>query len=383
MKKIMSLILIIAFLLPIKINATDKLNMTENAKASIMIESTTREIIFSKNEEEQMAVASLTKMMSLILFFEFIEKGGMKLDEKITVSENAKNMGGTQIYLEVGEKISINDLLKGITMASANDATVALAERVAGTEKAFVGMMNTKAQELGLKNTKFQNSTGLDENDHYSTAHDMAIIAKELLKHEEILKYSSVYESYIRKDTENKTWVVNTNKLVRFYEGADGLKTGFTDNAGSCIAVTAERDNLRFIVIALGYKQNTVRNEEARSLLDYGFNIYKMNVLEKKGSIIGITKLDKAKKDSINLILKEDASVLEKKTDQNRRYQFETEILDINYPIKKSNTIGYLIIKSNGKEVKKIELTTNENVDKANMLFLYLKNLKDSILGIN
>lgn len=380
MKKIFIMLLITIILFPTVVKGEP--NLTASATSSIMIEASSGEIVFEKDKDKRQAVASLTKMMGLILFFEIYEKGGITLDEKITVSENAKNMGGTQIYLETGEKISVRDLIKGITMASANDAMVALAERLAGTEDNFVNMMNEKAEELGLKNTNFKNVTGLDEKDHYSTAYDMAIIARELLKHDGILDFTKVYEDYIRQDTSNKSWIVNTNKLVRFYEGADGLKTGFTDNAGSCIAVTAKRNGLRFIVIALGYKKSTVRNDEAKALLDYGFNLYKVNVLKEKGEVIGRKKLDKAKKEELNLILKEDASVMEKKTDGEKQYKFEVKIDELKYPIKKDDIIGKLIIKSNGRVVKEVDLTTDIDIDKANIVYLYLKNLKEIILGI-
>ncbi len=380
MKKLFIIFLITIILFPSFVKAEP--NLTANATSSVMIEAGSGDIVFEKDKDKRQAVASLTKMMGLILFFEIYEKGGITLDEKITVSENAKNMGGTQIYLETGEKISVRDLIKGITMASANDAMVALAERLAGTEDNFVKMMNDKAKEIGLKNTNFKNVTGLDEKDHYSTAYDMALIAKELLKHEEILDFTKVYEDYIRQDTSNKSWIVNTNKLVRFYEGADGLKTGFTDNAGSCIAVTAKRNGLRFIVIALGYKKSAVRNEEARALLDYGFNLYKVNLLKKKGEVIGRKKLEKAKKEEINLILKEDASVMEKKTDGEKEYKFEVKIDELKYPIKKDDVVGKLIIKSNGRIVKEIDLTTDIDIERANMIYLYLKNLKEIILGI-
>lgn len=382
MKKFIVMISILIIINPIIIKAENP-NLTPNAASSIMIDASSGEIVFEKNRNKKQAVASLTKMMGLIIFFEIYEKGGITLDEIITVSENAKNMGGTQIYLETGEKISVRDLIKGITMASANDAMVAIAERLAGTEEAFVKLMNDKVKEMGLKNTNFKNVTGLDEKDHYSTAYDMALIAKELLKHEKILDFTKIYEDYIRENTNNKSWIVNTNKLVRFYEGADGLKTGFTDNAGSCIAVTAKRNGLRFIVIALGYKKSNIRNEEAKALLDYGFNLYRMNVLKEKGEIIGKKKLEKAKKEEINLILKEDASVLEKKTEENKDYKLELKIDQITYPIKKDDVVGKLIIKSNDKKLKEIDLITDTNVDKANIIYLYLKNLKEIILGIN
>ena len=203
----------------------------------------------------------------IIIIFDFINKGGTTYDEIITVSSYAKSMGGTQLYLETGEKISVNDLIKGIIMVSANDAMVAMAERVSGTEEAFVKKMNLKAKELGLKNTHFVNCTGFDEANHYSTASDMVKIAMELVNnYPDVYKFSSVYESYVRENTPNKTWIANTNKLVRFYEGADGLKTGSTNDAGKCIVATAKRNGLRLIAISLGYKDVTTRNKETMDL---------------------------------------------------------------------------------------------------------------------
>lgn len=222
MKKISIIILLSLFLnvIPISVFAKNNeensdVNLTKHATSSILVEATTGEIIYKQNPNKISSVASLTKMMGLIIIFDFINKGGTTYDEIITVSSYAKSMGGTQLYLETGEKISVNDLIKGIVMASANDAMVAMAERVSGTEEAFVKKMNLKAKELGLKNTHFVNCTGFDEENHYSTASDMAKIAMELVNnYPEIYKFSSVYESYIRENTSNKTWIANTNKPV-------------------------------------------------------------------------------------------------------------------------------------------------------------------------
>ena len=213
MKNFIIFLITISVIFPIKVIAIED-NLLENAKSGILIEKETGEILYEKNKDEKLAIASLTKMTAQIIILENIENGNLKWDEIVTTSANAANMGGTQIWLSAGEKISVEDLFKGISMASANDATVALAERIAGTEKAFVEMMNNKVKELGLKNTVFKNCTGLDEDGHFSTAYDLAIIAKELLNHEEILRFSSVYEDYIREDTANKFWIVNTNKVV-------------------------------------------------------------------------------------------------------------------------------------------------------------------------
>ena len=189
-------------------------NLLKNGKSGLLMEIDSGKILFEKNKDEKMAVASMTKMMGLIIIMEKIESGEIKLDDVVTASKNASGMGGSQIYLETGEEMTVRDLIKGITMASANDATVAMAERIAGSEEKFVEMMNSKAKELGLKNTHFVNSTGLDENNHYSSSYDMAVIARELLTHDMILDFTSVYEDYLRVDSPNKFWLVNTNKIV-------------------------------------------------------------------------------------------------------------------------------------------------------------------------
>jgi len=239
MKKILVLILII-FSIPI-VKAEETEDLAPNAKSAIMIEASTGEILFRKNENEKLAPASMTKMMSMLLIMEEIEKGNLKWDEKITVSENASSMGGSQIFLEPREQMTVTELLKGIAIASGNDATVAMAERISGSEEAFVKKMNERAKKLGLKNTNFVTSTGLDADNHYSSAYDMALIAKELVKHEKILEFTGTYEDYLRTDSSSPFWLVNTNRLVRFYSGVDGLKTGFTSTAGYCLTATAQR----------------------------------------------------------------------------------------------------------------------------------------------
>lgn len=266
-------------------------------------------------------------------------------------------------------------------MASANDATVALAERIAGTENAFVKMMNDKVLELGLKNTVFKNCTGLDEDGHFSSAYDLSVIARVLLSHDEILRFSSVYEDYIRKDTPNKYWVVNTNKLVRFYDGADGLKTGFTDNAGYTMAVTAKRDNMRLIAIVLGESVSKVRNEEATELLDYGFNTYKIDLIKAKGDVVDTVNIDKSNKDNVNIITKDDISILNKKTDASINYDTNVKINEIKLPIKKGDVVGKLDVLYNDKVIKSTDLIIDDDVDKINYFVYLYNNIKDVING--
>lgn len=212
MKKILFVFLILVSLFIIPVKAEEQ--MASNAKSAILIEASTGTILFEKNSNEKFAPASMTKMMSLLIIMENIDNGNLKMDEIVKASKHAASMGGSQIYLEENEEMKVEDMLKGITIGSANDATVALAERIAGTEDKFVEMMNAKVKELGLKNTNFKNSTGLDEANHYSSSYDMAIIAKELVKHKKILDFSSIYETYLRTDSDSKFWLVNTNKVV-------------------------------------------------------------------------------------------------------------------------------------------------------------------------
>ena len=214
MKKVFLLLMLGLLLIPnIKVVYASE-DFLKNGKSGLLMEVDSGEILFSKNKDERLAVASMTKMVGLIIIMEKLESGEIELDDIVTTSKNASGMGGSQIYLETGEKMTVRDMIKGITMASANDATVAMAEKIAGSESKFVEMMNSKVKELGLKNTHFVNSTGLDEDNHYSSSYDMAVIARELLKHEDILEFTSVYEDYLREDTSNKFWLVNTNKIV-------------------------------------------------------------------------------------------------------------------------------------------------------------------------
>ena len=219
----------------------NEINLAEGAKSAIIIEQSTGRILFEKNSHEKIPPASMTKMMSLLLIMESIDSGKIKLSDKVTVSKNASSMGGSQILLEEGEEMSVEDLLKGVSIASGNDAVVALAEYIGGTEENFVKMMNNKLRELGLTDSSFKNCHGLDEDEHYSSAYDMAMIARELLNHKKILKYTSVYETYLRENTDRRIWLVNTNKLVRFKSGVDGLKTGYTKTAGYCLTATMKK----------------------------------------------------------------------------------------------------------------------------------------------
>ena len=382
MKKICIFLFLCLLLFPFKVKAND--DLIPGARSGLLMDINSGEILFEKDKDTPYAVASMTKMMSQILILEAIEDGKLNWDKKVKVSSNAAGFGGSQIYLQPGEEMTVEDIFKGISMASANDGTVALAEEVAGTEENFVKMMNDKAKELGLKNTVFKNSTGLDEEGHVSSSYDMALIARHLiLEHPKILEFSSVYEDYLREDTPNKFWLVNTNKLVRFFDGADGLKTGHTDAARYCMAVTAKRGNMRLLAVVLGEETAAIRNQETTNLLNYGFDNYTVNLLKTKNEIIETKTIDKANKDKINIILKEDVVELLKKGSDSKNYEFKTNINEFKFPIKKGDNVGTLDVIDNGKVIKKADLTVDQDIDKLNIISLYGKYLKGIITGFN
>jgi D-alanyl-D-alanine carboxypeptidase (penicillin-binding protein 5/6) len=382
MKKIFIIFLsVVVFLLPLNSVKAETLNLAESAKSAILLEVSTGEIIFEKNAHEKLAPASMTKIMGMLLVIESIEKGIIKWDEMVTVSERASGMGGSQILLSTGEKMSVRDLFKGVAIASGNDAIVALAEKIAGTEDLFVSMMNKRAKELGLKNTNFKNSHGLDEANHYSTAYYMAMMAKELVKHEKVLEFTSIYEDYLRADTDEKVWLVNTNKLVRFYDGVDGLKTGYTNNAGYCLTATAKRNNMRVIAVVMGEPDSKTRNSEVTEMLDYAFAQYEIEQLLSKNSIIGQKEVEKGKDKYVELVPVQDVTVLNRKMDGKKNATYELEIDKLKAPLKKGDIVGRLKIIENEKETRTIDVTVNKDVKKANILELYWRYLKDILAG--
>lgn len=380
-KFIILLLCICTVMCPLGVLADDS-NVIPDAVSGILIEANSGRIIYEKEKDKQVAVASMTKMVAQIIILENIEAGKIKWDDVITVSKNAEEMGGSQIYLQQGEKMTVEDLMKGISMASGNDATVAMAEVISGTEERFVKLMNQKVKELGLKNTAFKNCTGLDEEGHYSSAYDMAMIARELVvNHPEILRFSSMYEDYLREDTTNKFWLVNTNKLVRFYEGADGLKTGHTDAAQYCLAATAKRKGVRLIGIVLGVPNSKVRNTQAMQLLDYGFNNVKQRVLKKSGEVVSTLKLDKANISEIQIKIKDDLVVVENLDGEEHKYTYDIVIDDVKLPIQANTVVGKIKVKEGKNVVSTMDLIVDKNVEKLSYLDLFLNSLLNIFSG--
>lgn len=373
MKKMLIFIFFL-LLFPLKIYADE--DLAPNAKSAIMIEASTGEILFQKDVNEKLPPASMTKMMSLLLIFEEIDKGNIKWDEIVTASEHASSMGGSQIFLKVGEKMTVEDLIKGITIASGNDATVAMAERVAGSEESFVKKMNEKTRSLGLKNTNFINATGLDADNHYSSAYDMAMIARELVKHEKILDFSSTYEDYLRKDTASPFWLVNTNRLVKYYPEIDGLKTGFTSGAGYCLTATAKKDGMRLITVVMNEEDSGKRSSDTKKMIDYGFNMYMtQNIIDEK-TTIKKEKVELGKSQNVEIVPKRTITILSKKTDGKRNITYKANIDTLVAPIKKGDKVGTIDILEDNKVISTVDATIKKSIDKADIFTIYLRNLK-------
>lgn len=379
MKKICLFFILLIF--PLCVYAED-LNLAENAKSAILIEASTGEVLYNKNANERLAPASMTKIMSLILIMENIENGNLKWNDIVVVSKNAASMGGSQIFLETNEMMSVEDLVKGICVASGNDATVAMAEKIAGTENAFVKLMNDKASSLGLKNTHFVNATGLDAEGHYSSANDMAVMARELVKHQKILEFSSIYEDYLRKNTNNSFWLVNTNKLVKFYSYIDGLKTGYTGNAGYCLTATGKKNDMRLISVVMGEESTEKRSADTLAMLDYGFNMYNIDKIVDHGDSLGIVKVNLGNPEYVDIVAKKDITVLNNSQKEKRDVKYEIEINEIVAPVKIGDTVGKISVFENGNFKYDVDITVAYDVKKANILKVLIRNLRD-IFSIN
>lgn len=367
MKKKMFVFLLF-FLFLSKISA---LSLTSYSDSAILIEPTTNTILYELNKDKRKPPASMTKLMTMLLIIEAIDDGRIKLNDIVTVSKNAAGMGGSQVFLEENMKIEVEQLLKGIAIASGNDAAVAMAEHIAGSTDEFVKMMNDKVKELGLSNTHFVNVHGLDAENHYSSAYDMAQIARELLKHEKILEYTSLYEDYLIKPDGSKTWLVNTNKLVRFYDGVDGLKTGYTSTAKYCLTATAQKNNIRFVTVTMGVDTSEHRSADTTSMLNYAFANYKLNTIIKKDQVIGEIEVKKGKNNIGKIFASENVTDLLKQNEK-KTYSYNIIKDKVEAPLKKGDIVGKLeVIDNNGKKVKDVDLVINENIDKHSFFSLF------------
>ncbi len=337
--------------------------LTEDEVASpsaVLMEPTTHKILFEKNAHEKRACASITKVMTLLLIMEAIEDGKISYDDVVTTSEHAKSMGGSDIWLEVGEQMTVHEMIKATAVASANDAAVALAEHLCGSESEFVELMNKRAKELGMKNTVFKNCNGLDEEGHLTTAYDVALMSCELIKHEKIFEYTKIWLDYLR---DGETQIVNTNKLLRTYDGITGLKTGTTGDAGSCMSATAIRNGMSLVSVVLGASSGTDRFKDAAILLDHGFANYE--IVSFNASVLkeNTVKVKNGMSDKVKIECKGSGNILVKKGSSSELEHSVTLNENLKAPIKKGQKVGSLVYTLNDEKIAQFDVVSVEEVD--------------------
>lgn len=362
-KRILSLLLILMFTMFSAGGAGVVCALSEEeitAPSAVLLEPVTKKILFEKNPHESRACASITKVMTLILVFEAIEEGKITYDDTVTASAHAASMGGSDIWLEEGESMTVHEMIKAVVVASANDAAVALAELVCGTEDEFVSNMNKRALELGMKNTTFKNCNGLDEEGHLTTAYDVALMSAELIKHEKIFKYSSIWLDYLR---DGKTQIVNTNKLLKSYTGITGLKTGTTGQAGSCMSATATRNGLSLVAVVLGCETGTSRFSDAAKLLDYGFANYKVEPVTIPKDFPSTLEVTKGMESFVEIsCVTKESLILPKGNAQGLSSKFTVKE-DLEAPILEGEVVGKLTYFYNSQVVEEYDIVTKKAVE--------------------
>lgn len=362
MKKVICFFICVCFMMQsVVVFAEGNTDLGLNAKSAILMEESTGNILYESNPDERLPIASVTKVMTMLLIMEAVDSGKISLDDMVTVSENAMSYGGSTMFLETGEQLTVNDMLKGIAVASANDGCVAMAEHLAGSESAFVDMMNEKAKELGMENTHFMNTNGLDEDDHYSSARDVAIMSRELMKHETIFNYTSIWMDTLRG---GKFQLANTNKLIRFYDGANGLKTGSTSKALCCLSAAAKRNDMQLIAVVLGAPTSAERFASAKSLLDYGFANYAVNTQITAGDEVQKIAVEKGVDKEVGVVAGDSCSTLVKKGQEDNITKGIKIDETITAPIEAGQKIGTMTISRDGEVIADIDLNASSAVEK-------------------
>lgn len=349
------------------------------AKGALLMDAATGKVLFAQNAKEELPPASVTKVMTMLLILEGCEDKKISMDDVVTVSENAASMGGSQMYMEPGEQHTVDELLMGVAMVSANDGCVALAEHLCGSVEMFVEKMNQRAEQLGMKNSNFVNTNGLPVANHYSSAYDIAIMTRELLNHEASHDLLTKEQAVIKVGLPGKEKdfeLINTNKLLHQYEGTLGVKTGFTQDAMYCLSAAAERDGSRLIAVILGAETSTVRFDEAKKLLNYGFSNYETVTVAKKGDIKRTVVLEKSNRGHVDIAAGENCSILLRKG-ENKKVETRVELDgNIDAPVKKGDKMGQLVIYLDGIEAERFPLVAAESAGKASVKDLYIRMMK-------
>lgn len=381
-KRLGSLILslLIVFSLSFNVFADEDLNI--NSKSAVLMDAGTGEIIYELNKDEMLPPASITKIMTVLLGVEAIKSGKISLEDEVTISSHASSMGGSQVYLDAGETQKVEELFKAILIRSANDAAVAIGEHIAGSEEIFVRMMNERAQELGMKNTKFKNSSGLPDTEQYSSSHDVAIMSKEILKYDLLDEWLTtyIYDMKVGKNKDKIQTLVNTNKLIKQYEGITGIKTGSTNEAGFCISASAKRGNLELIAVIMGSDSSKERFNEAMRLLDFGFANYDSFMIGEKDEVFGSIYIQKGNINTLDAILDRSSFVLLPKENKDKIDKKVILYENLEAPIMKGDVIGEIIISINGEKTHKVDLVAKDDVEKAS-LFKLMKNTIKSFVN--
>lgn len=341
--------------------------LAKNARSAMIMDASTGTVLFEKNADKAFPMASITKIMTMLLVMEALHEGRLKWSDPVKVSEHAASMGGSQIFLAPDETMTVHDMVKGIAMASANDACVALAEHLDGSEGAFVERMNSKAKALGMTHTHFVNCNGLPASNHYSSARDIATMSRALLEYPEITKFTSVYSDYLRKDSQRPLWLVNTNKLVRFYDGVDGLKTGYTSEAKYCLSATAKKNGFRVIAVVMGEPKTKIRNAEVTSMLNWSFSNYSSKLLYDKNQVVATAKVKKGVVGEVGAVTREPVGFVVKRGSK-LNYHAKVKVNQLVAPIKKGSIIGTLEVFSGSQKIGEVPLIADTSVDKLTFL---------------
>ena len=376
MKKFLCVAISIVFILSMSVTgfAVENENNTVagnlSAKSAILMEASTGTVLMEHNPDEKLSPASITKVMTILLTFEALDTGKIALEDKVTASRNASSKGGSQIWLKEGEVMTVHELLKATVIASANDACTALGEYIAGDELSFVSLMNERAKELGMNNTSFENCSGLDDTvtNHYSTARDVAIMSCELMKHKKVKEYTTIWMDSLR---DGDTQLVNTNKLIRYYDGATGLKTGTTSKAGYCVSATAERDGMELVAVVLGSNNSSERFEDAKKMLNWGFANYAVFQPEIDQSLITEVNVLYGEQEVIKPVTEKPGSILVERNMKDKIEQRVDMCVDVEAPVEKNQTLGKVYFEIDGEKFGECAILNPERVERRGLWFVF------------
>lgn len=376
MKKFLCVAISIVFILSMSVTgfAVENENNTVagnlSAKSAILMEASTGTVLMEHNPDEKLSPASITKVMTILLTFEALDTGKIALEDKVTASRNASSKGGSQIWLKEGEVMTVHELLKATVIASANDACTALGEYIAGDEISFVSLMNERAKELEMNNTSFENCSGLDDTvtNHYSTARNVAIMSCELMKHKKVKEYTTIWMDSLR---DGDTQLVNTNKLIRYYDGATGLKTGTTSKAGYCVSATAERDGMELVAVVLGSNNSSERFEDAKKMLNWGFANYAIFQPEIDQSLITEVNVLYGEQEVIKPVTEKPGSILVERNMKDKIEQRVDMCVDVEAPVEKNQTLGKVYFEIDGEKIGECAILNPERVERRGLWFVF------------